>query len=39
MDGQSPWIRAEVLIFDLENTVPAPDKVAARALVREALER
>ena len=39
MDVQSPWIRAEALIFDLEDTVLAPDKVAARALVREALER
>jgi citrate lyase subunit beta/citryl-CoA lyase len=30
---------ADALIFDLEDAVPVPDKVAARAMVREALER
>ena len=30
---------ADALIFDLEDAVPVPDKVAARALVRAALER
>ena len=30
---------ADALIFDLEDAVPVPDKVAARVLVREALER
>ena len=30
---------ADGLIFDLEDAVPVPDKVAARALVRAALER